>query len=78
MTTMNRRSFLRTTGLAGAGLVLAGCGDDQTPDSSGHTSRDSGSGSGVLPTTCHAPEAHSVIAWPNAKSEGVPRSAWRS
>ena len=35
MTTLNRRTFLRSTGLLGAGLVLTGCGnDDQEPTTS--------------------------------------------
>jgi multiple sugar transport system substrate-binding protein len=32
MTTLNRRAFLRGTGLLGAGIVLAGCGDDEAQD----------------------------------------------
>jgi len=38
MTGLNRRTFLRSTGLLGAGVLLAGCGDDQTPAPSGGTS----------------------------------------
>jgi multiple sugar transport system substrate-binding protein len=45
MTTLNRRSFLRATGLFGAGLALTGCGDAQTPQKSGNPSSSSSTGS---------------------------------
>ncbi len=56
MTTLNRRSFLRTTGLAGAGLMLAGCGDDATPGTSEGPTSDSSGGqlSGTVTLTTWA------------------------
>ncbi len=60
MTTVNRRSFLRTSGLVGAGLMLAGCGDEESPGTSvGPTSDSSGgqlSGTVTLTTWAGAQE----------------------
>ena len=44
MTTLNRRTFLYSTGLLGAGLALGGCGGDDSPTPSGGNSSASAGG----------------------------------
>ena len=61
MTGFDRRAFLRSTGLVGAGLVLAGCGGDDQPSGSTGGTNSTGQLSGTARFTTWAGDQEAVV-----------------